>query len=193
MLYNGSYYGAYDSPKLTDIYPDVDTFLADYNSVGIPTTITQQNATTLYYMLYAKYANSHIAGSDRTRWKYDLFSIVFSYGPTWEVRLKIQNKLINLTEEEILQGSKAIYNVASAPGNVPSTAALEEIQGIDSQNTTNYKRDKMTAYLNWYESIRTEVTERFIAVFRRLFQQILQPQRPLWYETPITEDNEDDN
>ena len=82
-----SLYGNYRTRKFTDIFPDVETFLQNYKNNGIQTTISDESATTLYYLLYSRYGNSHIANSDETQFKYKLFGTVFSYGPTWEKRL----------------------------------------------------------------------------------------------------------
>ena len=80
----------FDTKLFTEIWEDSDSFLADYQDIGIPTTISTTNATTLYYLLYAKYGNSPIANFDENQFKYKIFTIIFQYGPTWEKRLDIQ-------------------------------------------------------------------------------------------------------
>ena len=72
----------YDTKLMTEVWSDASGFLADYQNVGIPTTISNQNATTLYYLLYARYGNTPIANYDENQWKYKMFSIIFQYGPT---------------------------------------------------------------------------------------------------------------
>lgn len=185
-----SEYGNYRTKKFTDFYPMAQDFVNDYHINGIPTTITDDTATTLFYLLYARYGNSHIINSDENQFKYKLFSIVFQYGPTWEKRLDIQNKLRNLTEDELMRGTKAIYNTANNPGTDPSTGSLEELQYINSQNTTGYKKSKMDAYANLLALLDTDVTEDFIKKFGKLFITILEPREPLWYGTEIGEDND---
>lgn len=71
-----SLYGNYRTEKFTDIYPDVESFIADYKSIGIPVSITEDIAQTVYYLLYANYGNSHIASSDEMKFKYKLFSLI---------------------------------------------------------------------------------------------------------------------
>ena len=189
MIYN-SEYGNYRTEKFTDFYPKAQDFVNDYHRCGIPSTITDDTATTLYYLLYARYGNSHIISSDENQFKYKMFSIIFQYGPTWEKRLDIQNKLRNLTEDELMYGTKAIYNTANNPGTEPSTGSLEELQYINSQNTTGYKKSKMDAYANLLALLDTDVTEDFIKKFGKLFITILEPREPLWYGTEIGEDND---
>ena len=185
-----SEYGNYRTKKFTDFYPIAQDFVNDYHLCGIPSTITDDSATTLFYLLYARYGNSHIINSDENQFKYKMFSIIFQYGPTWEKRLDIQNKLRNLTEDELMRGTKAIYNTANNPGTEPSTGSLEELPYINNQNTTGYKKSKMDAYANLLSLLDTDVTEDFIKKFGKLFITILEPREPLWYATEIGEDND---
>lgn len=183
MIPCNSYYGNYRTRKFTDIYPNVDAFITDYNSVGIPKQIQEDLAKTLYYLLYARYGNSHIANNDENQFKYKLFSTIFMYGPTWEKRLDIQTKLRNLTEEELLKGSKSINNHSYNPSTEPSTDTLEELTTINEQNTNQFKKSKLDAYNLLWNLLSTDVTERFIYEFKKLFLQIVEPQEPLWYIT----------
>ena len=136
----------YDTKLMTEIWEDAAGFLTDYKSVGIPTTISDASATTLYYLLYAKYGNSTIANFDITQFKYKMFSTIFQFGPTWEKKLELQEKVRGLTETEIMTGAKAIYNSALNPSTAPTTGSLEELSYINAQNTTNYKKSKLEAY-----------------------------------------------
>lgn len=72
----------YDTKLFTEIWDNVSDFVYDYNHVGIPTTISDTNATTLFFLLYARYGNSPIANYDEEQWKYKIFSVIFQYGPT---------------------------------------------------------------------------------------------------------------
>ena len=92
----------YDTKLFTDIWDNATDFIYDYTHVGIPTTISNTNATTLFYLLYARYGNNPIANYDQTQFKYKLFSIIFQYGPTWEKRLSIQETLRGLQLEDLL-------------------------------------------------------------------------------------------
>ena len=92
----------YDTKLMTDVWSKATDFLADYQNIGIPTTISAQNATTLYYLLYARYGNTPIANYDENQWKYKMFSIIFQYGPTWEKRLDIQNTLRGLQISDLV-------------------------------------------------------------------------------------------
>ena len=185
-----SLYGNYRTRKFTDIYPDVTTFTNDYNNIGIPTTITSENISTLYYLLYAKYGNSHIANSDETQFKYKLFGTVFSYGPTWEKRLDMQNELRTMSDDDLIKGSKQIVNHSYNPSTAPSTSTLEELTTINEQNTNNYKRSKLDAYAFLWDLLATDVTTEFINKFKSLFLVIVEPQLPLWYATELNQEED---
>lgn len=182
--FNGSsLYGNFRTRTFTDIYSDFESFKTDYTDCDIPTTIDDTALKTLYYLLYARYGNSNIASSDETQFKYKVFSTIFMYGPAWQKRLDIQNKLIDLSDDEILVGSTAIYNSAYNPETAPTTQATEELNYINQQNVTKYKKSKLEAYAVLEELIKTDVTEQFIGKFKKLFITIVEPELPLWYTT----------
>ena len=184
-----SVYGSYRTRTFTDIYPKVEDFIKDYTYNGIKTTITMDSITTLYYLLYARYGNSHIVNSDENQFKYRLFSTIFMYGPTWEKRLDVQNKLRGLTDKELIEGTKQINNHSYNPSTEPSTNDTEELPTTNEQTSTKYKKSKMDAYAILIALLETDVTEEFVAKFKKLFLSIVEPQNPLWY---ITEQGEQD-
>lgn len=183
LLHNNNLYGNYRTRKFTDIFPTVESFEEDYLNNGIPASFSSDSMIkTLYYLLYARYGNDHIASSDETRFKYSLFSIVFSKGPTWEKKLEIQKILRGLTAEEITEGTKAIHNAALNPSTAPSTAYLEELPYINQQNTTKYKKTKIEGYAILTSLLEDDVTTKFISEFKVLFNPF-GSELPLYYET----------
>lgn len=182
----------YSTVLFTDVWEEVNDFAYDYQHIGIPTTISVANAIVLYYLLYARYGNNPIANYDEEQWKYKIFSVIWQYGPSWEKRLDIQSKLRALSEDDLIKGSKAIYNHAYNPNQAPSTSSLEEVEYINDQNTTNYKKSKMEAYAQLWDLIDTDVTAEFLGRFQKCFKQFVAPERPLLYVTPIDEEDEDD-
>ena len=181
---NGSsLYGNFRTRTFVEIWNNEEAFVNDYNNNGIPVSISSVSLKTLFYLLYARYGNSNIASSDENQFKYKVFSTIFMYAPAWEKRLDIQKKLRELSDEEIMKGSTAIYNSALNPSTAPSTAALEELPYINQQNATKYKKAKMDAYATLYALIETDVTEELIGKFKKLFITIVEPDRALWYKT----------
>ena len=186
-------YGNYRNRKFTDIWQTVEEFIEDYNTNGIPVTISERSATTLFFLLYARYGNSTVASSDENQFKYKVFSTIFMYGPTWEKRLQVQKDIRELSLEDVLDGGKAVYNSALNPNQAPTTDALEELPYINSQNTTKYKKSKVDAYAVILNLLATDVTESFIGQFKKLFLTVVSPELPLWYtsdeEGGLTDDN----
>lgn len=196
--WNQELYGNQRNETFDDIFPSLDDFKTEYTNCKLPLTeyfgdVSSEQVSTLYYLLYGKYGNSTIASDDETRFKYSLFSIVFQYGPTWVEQLKLQKEIRNLTLQELQTGSKAIYNTALNPNVAPTTSALEELPYINQQNTTNYAKSKAGAYEIKMNLLSSDVTEKFLVKFRKLFLKIVQPTVPLWYIENIneTEENED--
>lgn len=112
----------YDTKLFTEIWDTAGEFLEDYQTVGIPTTISTANATTLFYLLFAKYGNNPIANYDEEQFKYKIFSIVFQYGPTWEKRLSVQNTLRGLQLSDLIDDG-AFSEAFSETGSNSSTTS----------------------------------------------------------------------
>jgi hypothetical protein len=191
MICNQSYYGGFRTRTFADIFPSVDVFHEMYTEAEIPPMLANERTIdTIYYLLYARYGNSHIGFSDENQFAYSVLSTIFMYGPTWEKRLEVQKIIRELDENELLAGSKAIHNHAFNPSTAPNTSTISELPYINDQNTTTYRRSKLEAYTTLVELLDTDVTEEFINKFKKLFIVVLAPDYPLLYKT--TEDLTDD-
>ncbi len=179
----------YSTVLFTDVWEDEASFKSDLADSPFSSAITGQSQTKLFYLLYAKYGNNPIANNDVNQFKYKMFSIIYQYGPTWEKKLDIQDKVRSLTETDLLSGSKAIYNNALNPSTAPSTGSLEELTYINSQNTTNYKRSKMEAYNMQWEMLDDSLTSRFIDKFSVCFKKFVAPEMPMLF---VSEDEEEE-
>ena len=189
-MWNNTLYTNLLNKKFSDFYGDAQTFVADYNASPIPKTLTNDEATTLFYLLYSRYGNSTIASSDENRFKFDLFGTVFSYAPSWARKVRLQESLRTLSEDDLRAGSFAKHNHAFNPSTAPTTDVLDE---INEQNTTDYKKDKMSAYAMLDTLLATDITQSFLDKFKKLFRTGVVLGVPLWYETNIEqEDNNND-
>jgi len=196
MSRNFSMTPQYSTVLFTEVWDDVDEFKTDLAAspfAGSISAADPDNVSLVFYLLYARYGNNPIANRDVNQFKYKIFSVIFQFGPTWEKRLDIQSKLRAISDEDLLKGSKAIYNAALNPSTTPSTSTLEELTYINSQNTTNYKKSKMDAYAQLWELLSTDVTGAFIEKFKICFKQFVAPERPLIYVTEETEQEEEEN
>lgn len=171
--YDGSLYpplfGAERMPKFTDVWTQAEDFIKDYNDNPMPNTISEEEATTVFYLLYSKYGNSTISSSDITRFKFRVFAIIFQYAPTWSKRLEIQKKLRELSDDEISKGSVQIYNDAENPSSEPSTDTNGYLTYINRQNVTHNKKGVLDSYALLYDILKTDVTEQFLNRFKNLF------------------------
>lgn len=130
----------YDTKLMTEIWDSAEDFLYDYQTVGIPMTINLQNATTLYYLLYARYGNTPIANYDEQQFKYKVFSVIFQYGPTWEKRLSVQGILRNLQLSDLVDDG-SLSELFSHEGSNGITKSGTGRQVKDSAATTNVDHD----------------------------------------------------
>lgn len=193
MMNNDELIPQYSTITFTDVWDNVDDFKADLAESpfdGCISPSNPDNVSILFYLLYARYGNNPIANHDIIQWKFKIFSVIFQYGPTWEKRLDIQAKLRGLTDDEILKGSKAIFNHAFNPSTVPSTGSLDELNYINDQSTSNYKKSKMDAYMQLWELLRTDITEDFLNQFKKCFKIFVSAESPMLFvsDTPEEED-----
>ena len=164
-----------------------DMFKEIFDNSGIPLKITEDSLRTLFYLLYAAHGSDYIAGVDENQFKYGIQSRVFMYGPSWEKRLEIQDKLraLSLEEGELFKGSEAIYNSASAPGTAKSNLLNDEgkLGYLNGQNTTEYRKSKIEGYASLLSLLETDVTKEFLNKFKDLFQISAEPAySPYFYE-----------
>lgn len=175
--------------KFTDIFPDVTSFTDFITSTSqIPCLIKTENVPTVYYLLYSRYGNSHIASSDENQFKYKLASIIFSYGPTWEKRLDLQNKLRTLTDDQLRIASQTILNHAYNPSTEPADDTRQIMGKLDQQNVSFHDRGILDGYERLLLLLDTDVTSDFLRRFKKLFITFVYPGCHLLYETDISQD-----
>lgn len=173
--------GTFRNLRFSDIWKTSKSFAGDYASselAPVNNKISDSSARTLYYLLYSKYGNSTIASFDPNQFKYKVFSLIFQYGPTWEKRLELQHQLRALTDADLMEGTKNIYNHAANPATQPTT---EELDYISDQTVSKMRRSKIDAYSTLYDMLRADITSVFLAKFKDLFIQVVAPDMPLYY------------
>ena len=173
----------YNTMKFTDIFKTNVQFVEEYSNSQIPSKISTVNANTLYYLLYARFGNNPIANYDINQFKYKIWSIIFQYGPTWEKRLDIQEKLRGLTEKEMMQGAKSISNMALNPDQEPDESQIDELKYVSNQNVNKQTKSVLGAYAELWNLLRIDVTKSFLDNFRPLFRAFVIPDKEYVYET----------
>ena len=171
----------YNTKTFTDVWDEASKFVYDYNNLGVPTIISDASVSTLYYLLYARFGNSPISNLDETQFKFKVFTIIWQYGPSWEKRLEIQQKLRGLTDAELREGALSIYNKAFNPETAPTTTSEEILDYINEQNTSRVKKSKVGAYIELWEALSTDVTASFLDRFAICFKQFVGPEHPFLY------------
>ena len=195
-MFDNSYYGNFRTRTFANIFPAVTDFTTFYANCGVPQTLftssddaayAKYDISAIYFLLISYYANSHIKSSDENRFKLQLMSIIYEAGAAWQREMFLQEKMMKLSDADVLRGAKAIYNHAMHPDTSPSTASLEELTYIDDQNTTNWQKEKARGYAEAMSYLDPNICSRFMAKFKKLFLTVLHPDAPLLYETE--EDN----
>ena len=127
----------YDTKLMTEVWDSAAKFVLDYKNVGIPTTITDQNATTLYYLLYARYGNTPIANFDENQFKYKVFSVIFQYGPTWEKRLEVQGLLRQMSLDDMTVEAITATSSTATASTTASRSGSDDYSRDYSESGTN--------------------------------------------------------
>lgn len=86
---------------------------------------------------------------------------------------------------EIYKGSSAIYNTALNPNTTPGTDTDNELNFINSQNVTKYKKSKLEGLAILSDLLKNDVTEEFLRRFDDFFKTIIYSGRTLLYETEV--------
>lgn len=194
MTQLNSKFGGYYNPIFTDIWDNAEDFITDYTNCPIPKMVSNDSAATIFYLLYARYGNNVISSTDRERFKYMVFSLIFQYGATWEKKTEIQKNLRGLTLDDLVLGETQISNHAYNPDGNPSTQTLNELQFINEQHVRKDRRGKLEGYAMLMALLETDITGEFLDRFRTLFVSIAAPQTDLLYRVGgLSDDNEEDN
>ena len=176
----------YITKTFVQVFPNYNKFKSDYDDLiplvsGGVAPLTASNIQATYYLLFARYGNTPIVNYDETQFKMKLMAIICTYGPVWERKKAIQKSLRDLSEAELLQGAKQIYNHAFNPSTEPTTAQLEELTHINDQNTTNNKKSKMEAYSILWANLHVDATDEYINKFKNCFSRFVGDQFPIIY------------
>ena len=176
----------YATMTFQEVYDSYEKFKEDYDALitlvsGGVAPLKEPNVQATFYLLYAKYGNNPIVNFDVTQFKMKLMAII-AYGPLWEKKKAVQKSLRDLTDAELLQGAKQVYNHAYNPSTVPSTQQLDERTHINDQNVTNNKKSKMEAYSILWANLHVDATDEYINKFKNCFSRFVGDQCPILFE-----------
>ena len=110
------------------------------------------------------------------------------YGPAWEAKLRIQKEFRDLIgSPDLLTGSTQIANHSYNPSTDPSMDAFDPLTTINDQTANRRTKPKIEAYSGLMAVLKNDVSAEFIDKFKHLFLTIVEPNKPLWYETTAEE------
>lgn len=182
-----SNYGTYKNRSYSEIFSTVEDFLAAYEDSKFPKILPVSGSeygadmTTIHYMLLSRFGESIIRSTSERHFVDCLFLTVFQYGPTLAKQLEMQTKLRALSDDEVLLGSRAVYNTARHPSTAPITSSVEPLPKIDSQSTTSYVKSKLEGYSTLAALLDAELINDFLARFEPLFDPLAMPDYDLRY------------
>ena len=190
-----SNFQTFDNITFSDLYPTQEDFVNAYKEIGFPqeyeggSYVTDDDLRLIWLLLIGRFADSTIKpfnayGAFHVRF----MSRVWQHAPAWKKNLDIQNKLRSLSLEdgsEIYKGSSAIYNTAMNPNTQPGTDTDDELNFINSQNVTKYKKSKLEGLAILSDLLKNDVTEQFLRRFDDFFKTIIYSGRTLLYETEV--------
>lgn len=175
----------FNTKTFAQIYPELEYFEADFEELEgfFLDNVDFADLGAIYMLLYSKYGNNPISNLDENQFKVKLFSIIATHGPVWIKRINLQKEIRNITLEDATKGSIAIHNHATNDSTLPNDGAVTELNFVDNQNVSKYKRSKIEAANILWESIKGDVTEDFIRKFRYLFKSIVRAEHTEIYTT----------
>ena len=190
-----SYFQSFDNVTFSDLWTTADDFAEAYKETGLPQTYVNSDGTSgtyvddetlklIWLLMIGRFADSTIKPYNTYgAFKIRFMSRIWQHAPAWKKELDIQNKLRSMSLDDnspIYEGSKAIYNTALNPGTQPTQ---EELNYINSQNTTKYKKSKLEGLAILTDLMKKDVTEQFLRRFDDFFKTIIYSGRTLLYET----------
>lgn len=164
----------YNHATYDDIFPDSASFVSKLRATGILTAseITDAFLGRLFVMLYAKHGTDPIKSSNTNQWVFKVALTTESYAPAFLKREDIQKKLRALSDDDMREGFKNIYNRALNPSTTPSTDNTNELPYITQQDVNKGKKSKIDAYASLWDMLRTDVIEEFLKKYDKLFSSV---------------------
>lgn len=156
---------------LTKVWSDLESYNQD-RAIFFPSIpeMTEEE----WVVLMGRYGSSHIRYSNPTQFKFAFFGLNKEAQEKMRAKLKVNERLRNLTEEEALSGDEIITNVATNPDTAPSMDVYEPLPYVSNQTGQKETRGKVAALYNWKHSLGGQAYNEWLDTFRALFRVILQ-------------------
>ena len=205
-------YGVQDTRTFCEVFPSDEEFADWYEHCGLPQRLrtgedyANYGIKTIYALLISNYANDHIASYDENRFKFQVMQIIYEAGPAWQRAMVIQDKLLDMSDEQIHKGShmdstnkglwshfdKTINNHAEHPDTEPSDTTITELPYIsdqrvqnnngqssaDGEQHTTWTKDNVKGLIELLYSLDDTLVSRFLLRFKKLFIKIVIDNKP---------------
>lgn len=176
-------YSDYYNARFADIYPDFQAFKTAQGESKIPLKISQANFQTLYYLMRARWLDSHIKASSIGGFTRRVALTIFQHGPQWQKKLALQDELRNIDLQTARVGDTFINNHAYNPSTQPSTATLTQLPTIDDQVAHKKLKGSVQAIRDLWLMLEEDPTQQFLNKFQPLFISIAASQFAPTYDT----------
>lgn len=172
-----------------NVYPDADTFLADYKAFELAVDninkIDDKYVKLTWLLISSRKGMSAMALDDENQFKLGIWDVIFQYGPAWAKRLEVQDKLVKLDLEDLQEGDKTIYNTAAhnatkISATSPKTTDLGGTPYVNNQMVTNKQKGKLEAWRDLLLFLETDVTEQYLNKFFALFSKFISAFGPIY-------------
>lgn len=164
----------YNRLTYADVFTSKTDFRTKLQDTGIIEDILISNVflEKLYFYLYAAHGNDCISMSDEAQWIYNVALITEANAPTYLKKLDVQKKLRALTDDELREGYRTLFNHAVNPSAKPSTDANDELKYINEQSVNKARKNKTAAYIELWESLRTDLLADFLHKYDKIFSKL---------------------
>lgn len=166
---------AYNTLTFSQVYKSDVEFYAEISASKFAdvASLSATQQTTLFWLLFARYANNPITNLDVEQWKAKLQAILYAYAPTYFKKMDVQKSIRALDLDELREGFKNIQNRAFNDATAPSTDTDTELDYINEQLVNKGKRSKAESYAYVLSILRTNYTEDFLDKFKILFKKVV--------------------
>lgn len=97
--------------------------------------------------------------------------------------MDIQDKLRNLSEEDIRLGSATTFASGANPATEITDSQIESA-GANAYTRQKTRKSKIEGYAMLYGLLNQDITQEFINKFKKLFRMVALPDEALWYDDP---------
>lgn len=184
-----------NTPTPEDLWQTPEMFINDYLDFpfasDIGTLFTEADLTDMFWRFISRYDESHYNYKFDDKCKLKTFAIIHEQFPILVQRLKIQDRMIKLTDSEIFETGKIISKSAQNPDKLIDMGSTDLTEYADAVNINLGTQAKLPALREQYLSIVDNLWDDYLNLFSKLFKKfMIVPFDKLYITEYEGEDNE---